>query len=166
MRIKRSLISFLIAVVLVFGTYSALCIVTKTPQPLHVVASGSMIPTLYPYDVIIIEGIEPSEVKVGDIIVYKHKDKLIIHRVIERMEVDQRIYFKTKGDHNLSPDPWVVRGEDIVGRWTGIRVPIIGQFILFLKSEVGMALIVLLVILLAIYDYYQLKRKTARYLNT
>jgi len=52
-----------------------------------VVESGSMIPTLNIGDVIIVKGINPKDIKVNDIIVYKRiRDNeiiYIVHRVIE-----------------------------------------------------------------------------------
>jgi len=56
-----------------------------TQNPFYVVASGSMIPALEVYDIIVIQGHEPfEEVQVGDIIVFDRPsdhNRVIVHRV-------------------------------------------------------------------------------------
>lgn len=55
-------------------------------------------------DIMILRGVEPKDIKVGDVLVYESPHHLnpIIHRVVEIH--DGGITFTTKGDNNLSPD--------------------------------------------------------------
>lgn len=54
----------------------------------------------------------PDEINVGDIITFQRDSNLIVHRVIEKGQDDEGIYFVTKGDNNLYTDG-KIRFEDI-----------------------------------------------------
>jgi hypothetical protein len=56
-----------------------------------------------------------DDIQVGDIISYKseYADGTIIHRVIEKSEDENGVYFILKGDNNPSPDPGKIRFEQI-----------------------------------------------------
>lgn len=53
-------------------------------------------------DIMILVGKNPKKIDVGDVIVFNggRKDP-IIHRVIRKWEENGKIYFQTKGDHNM-----------------------------------------------------------------
>lgn len=52
-------------------------------------------------DVVIVMKAKPSEIKIGNVIVFKKYDNTpIIHRVVEIKEVNDKYYFTTKGDAN------------------------------------------------------------------
>ena len=79
-----------------------------TSNPFYVVSSGSMIPTLEVYDVIVVESHTPFEdIKKSDIIVFfspakyeRGEERVIVHRVEQIIEEDPKV-IKTRGD-NLS----------------------------------------------------------------
>lgn len=66
-------------------------------QP-FLVSGVSMRPTLYAGDIVIIKTIEPEEVAVGDVILYKLTNGMVLHRVIEIQEENGQIQFITQGD--------------------------------------------------------------------
>lgn len=75
------------------------------------VATGSMVPKYEVGDVLISKEIEPSEIKVGDTVVYKgevggFKDKFVTHQIqsINKQE-DGTYKFITKGISNIEADP-------------------------------------------------------------
>ena len=75
------------------------------------VATGSMVPKYEVGDVLISKEIEPSEIKVGDTVVYKgevggFKDKFVTHQIqsINKQE-DGTYKFTTKGISNIEVDP-------------------------------------------------------------
>ena len=76
----------LIVAVGVLIIWLGLQIAFGTQNPFYVVASGSMIPVLEVYDVIIIQGHIPfEEIEIGNIIVFNRPsdhDRVIVHRVI------------------------------------------------------------------------------------
>ena len=57
----------------------------------------------------------PNEINVGDVISYKTSYGIIIHRVIEKGEDNQGIYFLVQGDNNTLRDPFKVRYDDVQG---------------------------------------------------
>ena len=82
------------------------------------IASNSMNPVFYRGDAIVMEKIDDNAIKVGDIIVFEHDGAMIIHRVIEIVNPDsETIIYKTKGDNNNSPDPYIVSSDQIIGKF-------------------------------------------------
>ena len=91
-------------------------------QHLNVVVSGSMEPVMYRGDIVVLEkanllGLQefnPAEVEVGDIVVYNaawHHGP-VIHRVIEKGQINSTTVYKIKGDNNDVADPyWVTEGQ-------------------------------------------------------
>lgn len=91
---------------------------------LNVVVSGSMEPVFERGDIVAIQksdflGISefnPSELSVGDVVVYDAVwfPEPVIHRIIaEGTNPDGQLYYITKGDNNPSPDPAPVYPEQI-----------------------------------------------------
>lgn len=93
------------------------------------IGSGSMSPAIEKGDVIILKGMKNEEarkIKNGDVLVYNHDNKIIVHRVIKKSNNGETISFKTKGDYNNAKDSWTVKQEDVIGivkfriRWVGM----------------------------------------------
>lgn len=61
-----------------------------------------------------------SDIKVGDIISFRHDNKIIIHRVADTGEDPDGWFAVTKGDNNNRPDPYKVRFENVKGVVVGI----------------------------------------------
>lgn len=76
------------------------------PVSLAAVEGESMLPTVREGDLVILLKVsDPSEIRVGDVVVYRSiGDRLIIHRVIEVRRVGNEYFYVTKGDNNLYPD--------------------------------------------------------------
>ncbi len=108
-----------------------------------VVVSGSMEPELKAGSLVITRPVEPQEVMVGDIIAFSPQgvtlgENGVIHRVIG-IEEASPLYFKTKGDANDNPDPFMVPARNLVGRiW--FKVHYVGYFIGFLRTPGGFLL--------------------------
>lgn len=93
------------------------------------IGSGSMSPAIEKGDVIILKSMKNEEarkIKKGDVLVYNHDNKIIVHRVIKKSNNGETISFKTKGDYNNAKDSWTVKQEDVIGivkfriRWIGM----------------------------------------------
>ncbi len=80
------------------------------------VETGSMSPTLPTGSIIISKKVNNNtDIKVDDIITFKHDGDIITHRIVEEIEENGIVYFKTKGDNEVnSVDPWEVYFEDIL----------------------------------------------------
>lgn len=93
------------------------------------IGSGSMSPAIEKGDVIVLKSMKNEEarkIKKGDVLVYNHDNKIIVHRVIKKSNNGETISFKTKGDYNNAKDSWTVKQEDVIGivkfriRWIGM----------------------------------------------
>ena len=112
---KNLIKDVIIIVVAIAVIWIGLQAVFGTANPFYVVSSGSMIPALEIYDVIVVEGNTPfDDVKKGDIIVFyspklyeQGKERVIVHRVTLIMGDDPKIV-RTKGDSN----PGSIAGTD------------------------------------------------------
>ncbi|TSC69981.1 MAG: signal peptidase, endoplasmic reticulum-type [Parcubacteria group bacterium Gr01-1014_70] len=87
-----------------------------TPYPIAGVTSSSMWPALKRGDLILIKGVERSDIQKNDIVVWKHGGGFTIHRVVE---LNQKTLV-TKGDGNFDADE-PVRYEDVVGKALTVR---------------------------------------------
>jgi len=81
-----------------------------------VISGTSMEPTFGEGDVVIWVEVEGENLKVGDIIIYKHPTRPgidnIIHRIIEVGMTDGEYRFRTKGDNLPEPDRnWIPEGN-------------------------------------------------------
>lgn len=124
MSIKREVAKYLVIILMVIAFFEALKVVTGTSVPLAVVEGNSMYPTLHDGDVVLLVGAKPSDLKVGDIIVYKSGGKYIIHKIISIEIRNGKYYFITQGENNPLPDRPVPE-DSVVGRVV-FRIPLIG----------------------------------------
>ena len=90
----------------------------KRELGLHVL-SGSMMPLVKKGDEVIFKHAEPNDIKIGDIIVFKKEDRLIVHRVIRKYYDGDSILFLQKGDNSTNAE--VISGESIIGKVFAIR---------------------------------------------
>lgn len=85
-----------------------------------VVGSGSMEPTINIGDAVIIDKRvkkNMSKLKVNDVIVFKIKNKIYTHRIVEIKEENNTYSYKTKGDRiGNAIDSWNVTEENIIGK--------------------------------------------------
>ena len=96
-----------IIVVAIAVIWIGLQVIFGTANPFYVVSSGSMIPELQVYDVIVVEGNTPfQDVQKGDIIVFyapakyeRGEERVIVHRIQVVMSEDPKTV-QTKGDAN------------------------------------------------------------------
>lgn len=116
------------------------------------VVSGSMEPTIGVGDVIIAKPyVQGEPIREGDIITYRSADQknsqqpmLITHRVIRTMGVNGRASsFITKGDANQSEDLKPILRDQVfaVYRW---RIPYMGYISSFIRTPVGVFLLLIL----------------------
>lgn len=103
------------------------------------------------YDIIVLERVDKSDIRMYDVIAYKNdKDMNIIHRIID---IDGSKYV-TRGDiyDSSKTDLYKPSYDDVIGRYTGKRIPSLGIFIMFLQSYAGIITVVSLVYCLLMID--------------
>jgi len=141
---------FLVVLGFYYGAQAAL----GTEYPALAVASGSMLPTLNIGDLIIVQKIDPFQIRAdpngltGDILVYKRGSELIVHRAVKKELRGNVYYITTRGDNSGVDDPaWP--STDLVGKVIA-RIPYVGNFSLFLHSERNMYVLFLLFLVILI----------------
>jgi signal peptidase len=165
-----TIVMILVVILIVFTFWFGLRFIFRTEHPILAVASGSMEPVLYKGDLILVEGIQdasdiyaaPKDADPpGDVIVFHGSQDLIVHRAIEKtVNGDGTYSFKTQGDNNNFPDSGAVQEGNVVGRYTGFKVPLLGHIALFFNPfEVKVAFIALWIIALLILEFYPVLKK-------
>jgi len=134
----------------VLAIWIGLQVVFGTPNPFYVVASGSMIPVLQVYDVLIVQGHEPFEdIQVGDIIVFNRPtghDRVIVHRVAAIIDDDPKT-IRTKGDANPASIPgtdYPITKEEYIGK-VAYAIPQVGYVTQLLKPPMNYLIIVIVI---------------------
>jgi len=92
------------------------------------IGSGSMRNKIEVGDVVIVKKLKPDElnqIKVGNVLVFKMNNKIIVHRVIDIKKNEGKLQFKTKGDNNKEADNWIVAENGVIGV-TNHVIPMIG----------------------------------------
>jgi signal peptidase I len=144
--------------------------------------------TLHRGDLLILQGVNPKDLNTdypnSDIIVFHeaaNPDTLIVHRIVTAEERNGTLYFHTKGDGN-SPVKWPnaippeyydpanieppegVSQDQVVGKVI-MRIPWVGNIVLFMRTPAGLILVAVLVALLLIVEFvvpaFKKKQKTS-----
>jgi len=121
-----------------------------TQNPFYVVASGSMIPVLQVYDVLIVQGHEPFEdIEVGDIIVFNRPsdhNRVIVHRVASIIQEDPKT-IRTQGDANPASIPgtdFPITEEEYIGK-VAYTLPQVGYVTQLLKPPINYVIIAIVI---------------------
>ena len=110
----------ILGIVIAYSINIALTFALNTTMPVVAVESNSMVPTFSRGDILILNGVNASAIKVGDIIVYSPDGQSvpIVHRVII---INPDGSFQTKGDANTGQlvfekhvDPAEIHGAVVV----------------------------------------------------
>ncbi|MDC0154461.1 signal peptidase I [Nitrosopumilus sp.] len=147
-----------IVVIAVIVIWIGLTTAFGTQNPFYVVASGSMIPALQVYDIIVIQGHQPfEEVQVGDIIVFDRPsdhNRVIVHRV-ESILSEDPLTVRTQGDAN----PSFIRGtdypiteEEYIGKVAYI-IPQVGYITQILKPPMNYIIIAIVIGIMIIKQF-------------
>ncbi len=202
----KTVIAIGLVIAVVAGGYVVLGVALGTDTPIRVVESGSMCttvggcdgfsdiftPTLHIGDLIIIQKVNPQDYNANypnsDIIVYQNPelannlgDTPIVHRIVERYEVNGVYYFQTKGDGN--GDHWPanissteydsstlwntgqgVSQDQVLGRVV-MRVPYVGWITLLMRNTawaLPVVIAVIMILVIAEFVLPSLKPKAAK----
>ena len=148
--------------------YICILLVFGTSNPFYVVASGSMIPELQVYDVLIVSAHIPFEdIQIGDIIVFDRpsgKDRVIVHRVVSITDDDPRT-LRTKGDNNVASIPgtdFPITEKEYIGK-VEYKIPQVGYVTQILKPPINYILIVIVIGFMIVKE--MIKRKNVKELT-
>ena len=165
----RNLVKDVIIIVVAIAViWIGLQVVFGTANPFYVVSSGSMIPTLEVYDVIVVEGNTSFEdVKKSDIIVFfspaKYElgeERVIVHRVDSILSEDPRI-IQTKGDNNprsMKNIDYPITEKIYLGKVEYI-IPQVGYITQILQPPINYIIIAIIIGVMIVKQLYN-KKKT------
>ncbi|NHJ14686.1 MAG: signal peptidase I [Candidatus Thorarchaeota archaeon] len=143
---EKTVIALFIVVLVTLGAYVGFTLVMATSTPLVVVTSNSMVPSLQPGDLLVLQGRSAEQIQVGDIVVYNaswYLEAPVVHRVVAIDIIDEEYHFFTCGDANGSNDPGYRTIDDIIGVMV-LRIPLVGNVSIFLRSPPGWITIILI----------------------
>ena len=155
----REIIIVVVILVVVYFTFQAIMMLALgTSTPLCAVISNSMKhnddswqtyfsdrghdPSNFPFrggfergDLLVVRGVDVKDIAIGDVIVFQVPGRQeLTHRVVEKLEVDNQLSFRTKGDANRGPDTISIKPEWIKGRAIFV-IPKIGHISLWLQGK-------------------------------
>ena len=84
-----------------------------------------------------------DELKIGEVYAYSYNNIIITHRLVDTQEVKDsngniiKTYYIFRGDNNPSKDQTLVSADKILYHYTGHKIPVIGDLILFAQSYLG-----------------------------
>ena len=147
-----------VVVLSVIGIYFGLQIALATTTPWVAIASGSMSPALKVGDLVIVQGVPPTNIQVGDIIVFDPpQGSRTIHRVTKIQTLPNgTIQFKTKGDANPNEDLHWIPEQNVHGRVL-YRIPYLGW--LALDPTIPIIIIIIITIIILLWPEKHRKRK-------
>lgn len=117
---------------------------------------------------------DPGETyEVGDIVTFpiniNGESVLNTHRIVEVIEDDNITYYKTQGDNkntNPEPDKDLQSASTIVAKYTGTKIPGIGNVLTFIRTQLGFFLCVLLpMIIFFVYEAIRVVMNIIAYNN-
>ena len=126
-----------------------------------IVLTDSMYPEIASGDLIICNTAEPEEIRVNDVISFFDPmgsgTSVVTHRVLEIVEEDGKLSYRTKGDNNNAEDQVLVPQDKLVGIYRS-RIPGLGNVAMFMQTTPGLILCVVCPVLLMV-GFDMLRRK-------
>jgi len=186
----KTALAIALIIAIIVGFYASVALALGTPVPIRVVESGSMcVPydgacdgwlsldhpfalTLHKGDIIIIQAVNPADLNANypnsDIIVFRNPNGVtpIVHRIVEKQEINGVLFFQTKGDGNSPikypgvsnyydniPDSRGVPQNLIEGKVV-LRIPWFGWVTLLMRGNSwALPLVVALIVLLVVIEF-------------
>ena len=123
------------------------------------VQSDSMKPTFKEGDLIICKEVDDmNSLKVDDVITFwttiDGKRVKNTHRIVEIVDKNGTDGYVTRGDNNAINDTDVISPGAVIGRWTNVKLPVIGRIMDFLRTKTGF--FICIVIPMAIFFLFEL----------
>lgn len=119
-------------------------------------------------DLIFVKTVKAEDVKKGDVISFfdpaGNGTSITSHRVVDIINEDGKISFKTKGDNNNTEDKLPVPAENLAGIYTGFKIAGAGQVAMFMQTPWGLIICVVVPILLLIgWDAFRRARYSKKH---
>ena len=171
--IKSIIKDIVIIVVAIAVIWLGLQAIFGTANPFYVVSSGSMIPALEIYDVIVVEGNTPFEdVEKGDIIVFyspklyeQGKERVIVHRVSLDMSTDEQKIVRTKGDANpssIAGTDYPITEKEYLGQVEYV-IPQVGYITQILQPPINYIIIAVIIGIMVVKHFAGREKKKTEF---
>ncbi len=142
----KILLWFVAAVLILTALLSLFSKSELLPQyKVFTVLTGSMKPTIYPGDLILIS--KQDSYNVGDIVTFNtgtgESQVVVTHRIVGSTQDQENTRFTTQGDFNSVEDIDTIVQEDILGKYL-FKLPLLGYLVNFVQTPVGLILLILI----------------------
>ena len=103
----------------------------------YTVLSGSMEPEYKVGSLIYVVDLDSNDLKVNEVITFKLTDNIVAtHRIVEKIDENGKIKFRTKGDANDDVDENLISINDIIGKPV-FKIPYLGYVASFIQTTSG-----------------------------
>ncbi len=127
-----------------------------------IVLTDSMYPDIKSGDIIICHTAQAEDIAEGDVISFFDPagkgTAVVTHKVIELIHENGEISFRTQGINNNTADRLPVPSKNLVGKYTGVRIPGAGNVALFMQTTAGF-IVCVFVPLIALVGYDIIRRR-------
>ena len=170
---KRGFVKDLMIVIIgVIIIWVGLQAIFGTSNPFYVVSSGSMVPKLQVFDVLVVQGHDPFEtVEVGNVIVFNRPsghDRVIVHRVVSIIDDDPLTFtVRTKGDANPASIPgtdFPITEEEYIGKVAHV-IPQVGYITRILAPPINYIIIVIIIGIMVFKQFTKKKHRNEVHLT-
>lgn len=112
---------------------------------------NDQIPT---YDLIVVDKVSSeSELKKYDVIAFVNDEGVnIIHRIVDIEQTPNGVRYVTRGDSNNLNDKYRPTFENVIGKYNGKSIHMVGLFVMFLQSYSGILTMAVLIYCLIMLD--------------
>jgi len=113
------------------------------------------------YSLIELEKLDESdEIALYDVCAYQNnKGDYIVHRIVGVVEKDDGPYYRFKGDANENSDFYLVKRAEVLYRWTGKQNVVLGRTISFVRSEIGIIVLLYILALMIVAEVLNDRKK-------
>lgn len=115
-----------------------------------IVLSGSMETSIFTGDLVVVKETDAKVLKKDDIIAFRNEaDTVTTHRIVEVVNQNGNICFRTKGDNNNAEDADLVQTQDVEGIYV-FKISGLGNILMDLKEPKNLAMILLVILVVGL----------------
>lgn len=150
-------------------------VILSTSRPLVITTGISMLPTMQAGDLVIVKGVAPENLEVGDIIIFEQiaisngsssdgwkigvLPTAIMHRIIDVLRIGNYTFFQTQGDNMLEKDEYLVPESGVLGKAVLIAHKVGIVIFILSRVEVKLFLISLVIFVLFFWPFIKPEKK-------
>ena len=129
-----------------------------------IVLSGSMETEIFPGDLAIVKDVGVDDLKVGDVIAFKSGEIVVTHRIVDIVNEEGQVKYKTKGDNNNAEDIGYVLPDNVEGVYQ-FKLVGLGNLAIFVQTPTGMLACLSIPLLLLVLLHLKESKEDKKYLK-